>query len=55
MLCENTESAINSGTSEIGSDASDLRVIQNDAVQKSTNESSVYDLSRKRGGGALPT
>jgi Protein of unknown function (DUF3306) len=54
-LCENTESAIDSGTSEIVADASDFRMIQNDAVQKSTNESSVYDLSRKRGGGALPT
>jgi Protein of unknown function (DUF3306) len=54
-LGENTESAINSGTSATSIDASDLRMIQNDAVQNSTKESSVYDISRKRGGSALPT
>ncbi len=52
---ENTESAMKSVASDGLPAASDHSLIQNDAVQNSTNESSVYDVVRKRGGGALPT
>ncbi len=54
-VCENTETAIISASSQNSDGVSDLRLIQNGASQNSTKESSVYDVVRKRGGGALPT
>jgi hypothetical protein len=52
---ENTETAIKTGTLVDEAVASDHSLIQNGAVQNITKESSVYDVVRKRGGGALPT
>jgi Protein of unknown function (DUF3306) len=52
---ENTESAMKTETLLSGIALSDHSLIQNGAVQNSTKESSVYDVVRKRGGGALPT
>ncbi len=52
---ENTESAIKTETLASGIALSDQSLIQNGAVQNSIKESSVYDVVRKRGGGALPT
>ncbi len=52
---ENTESAMKTETLVSGITLSDHNLIQNGAVQNSTKESSVYDVVRKRGGGALPT
>ena len=52
---ENTESANKTGTLADIAIASDHSLIQNGAVQNSPKESSIYDISRKRGGGALPT
>jgi hypothetical protein len=52
---ENTESATKTGTLASEATASDHSLIQNGAVQNITKESSVYDVVRKRGGGALPS
>jgi hypothetical protein len=52
---ENTETAIKTGTLVDEAVASDHSLIQNGAVQNITKESSVYDVVRKRRGGALPT
>jgi Protein of unknown function (DUF3306) len=52
---ENTEIATKTGTLATKAAASDQSLIQNGAVQNITEESSVYDVVRKRGGGALPT
>lgn len=52
---ENTETAIKTGTLSGDATASGHSLIQNGAVQNITKESSIYDVVRKRGGGALPT
>jgi Protein of unknown function (DUF3306) len=52
---ENTESAIKTGTLAEEAMPSDHSLIQNGAVQNSAKESIVYDIVRKRRGGALPT
>jgi Protein of unknown function (DUF3306) len=54
-LGENTEIAVESEASQAMAELGDESVIQNDAVQNTTAESSVYEVVRKRHGGALPT
>jgi Protein of unknown function (DUF3306) len=54
-LGENTEIAFESETSQATAEPSGECLIQNDAVQNTTAESSVYEVVRKRHGGALPT
>jgi Protein of unknown function (DUF3306) len=54
-LGENTEIAVESETSQAMAAPGDEGLIQIDAVQNTTAESSVYEIVRKRHGSALPT